>query len=106
MRELASICLSIMTGNARPQAFRNFAARAYNAGWRSADGRGIDPTACCLHDEGVEEWARRITLLLPHLRSYHAEARGWLARHEMTPGADLQMEGRIPFNIFLGGIPL
>ncbi len=101
MRELADICRSIMTGNARPQAFRNFAARVHNAGHTDADGRGIDPTACFLHDEGVEEWARRIILLLPSMRQWHPEARVWLERHQVKADG---LDGRIPFNLFLGGI--
>lgn len=106
MHELSTICTRIMARNVPPQAFRNFAARAVNAGWTSAlDGRGVDRDACFLHDRGVEEWARRIVLLLPSLRAYHGEARAWLERHQMKDERGAY-EGRIPFNIFLGGVPV
>lgn len=101
MRELSDLCISIMSGTARPQAFRNFAGRAVNAGYTDSGGRGVDSTACFLHDDGVDEWVRRIALLLPHLRAFHGEARGWLERRDS--GKRDGLDGRIPFNIFLGG---
>lgn len=101
MRELSAVCLSILNGNATPQEFRNFAARAVNAGHTDASGRGVDPTAAIADDYIVQEWVRRIVLVIPHLRAYHGEARAWLERR--SNGKPLGYEGRIPFNICLGG---
>jgi hypothetical protein len=96
--ELKSVLFSIIANGAHPFTLSDLFSRAVQMGLP------IDPNALFADEKVLAMEARYMALCIPTLKNIHLDCKLWLAEKLKKPVE--KIEGSIPWNCMVGGVPI